>query len=231
MLLVAFTWAIISADLGAPSLLDAVASAGQHGNFEVVVETLEAPTGAQALLSTDLSSNTALHLAVTNGHAEIVRLLVAAGADVDASNNRMETPLFLASRLHGAVGSEVAVALVSAGANANTHPPGGYSPLHNCARNGNVDLCRVLLETGQANANIKTSQGQTPLHLAVRNDDAAMAQLLMMHGSRLNQPNNFGLSPLQMASPTLGDLLSADTKGEGGSDGQVSAAQTKAKEL
>ena len=39
-----------------------------------------------------------LHFAAANGHTEIVKLLIAANAEVNAVNNLQKTPLHLAAR-------------------------------------------------------------------------------------------------------------------------------------
>jgi hypothetical protein len=202
------------------SLLQILAAGGEEPLAEVM-SVLHGPQGSAQLMASDLGGNTPLHVAASHGFSEVAELLGGAGADVDARNVRSETALCVASRLQSSAVVEV---LVRAGADANSHPPGGYSPLHNCVRNGHAELCQILLEDGQADANIKTSQGQTPLHLAVRSGDPAMARVLIKHGARLNEPNNFGLSPLQMATPAFADILSQVTDGEGGSPaGEVSS--------
>jgi hypothetical protein len=68
----------------------------------------------------------ALHAAVRNGHRTIVEVLIAAGANVDARDRYMRTPLHFAARGGGA---DVAEVLIANGADVNARGLIGQTPL------------------------------------------------------------------------------------------------------
>ena len=68
---------------------------------------------------------TPLHLAVKQYHKEIAELLIAEGADVNASNNWAETPLHHAAYW----GLDLAELLIAKGANVNAKIRNGQTPL------------------------------------------------------------------------------------------------------
>ena len=79
----------------------------------------------------DKDGGTALHGCACNGHVEVARCLLAAGADKDLADNDGRSPL------HGAVWYghvEVARCLLEAGADKDKTDHHGDSPVHVAAR-------------------------------------------------------------------------------------------------
>jgi ankyrin repeat protein len=120
--------------------------------------------------------------AVGQGHAEVARLLIAHGADVNAVSGRRDwerqntaeprqkwlplgelTPLYFASR-DGCVPC-VAV-LVEHGAQVDVQDPEGITPLVSAIINGHYDVAAELVEHG-ADPNLADNDGRTPLFAAV----------------------------------------------------------------
>ena len=97
--------------------------------------------------------HTALMFAAEHGRAEVVRELLAAGADVAAVN-----------RGHAADGG------------------GGSQALHFAAAKGHVDVCDLLLDAG-ANPNVLGRYCRTPLTEACYNARAEVIRLLLSRGA------------------------------------------------
>lgn len=119
---------------------------------------------------------TPLHLAAHFGQLAIVDLLLARGAEVDArSHNALaNTPL------HAALAGEhraTARRLVEHRADVNAIEEGGYTPLHQAADLGDVEMVRLLLERG-ARIDVKTEDDRTPQDLARAKGHVAVAEKL-----------------------------------------------------
>jgi ankyrin repeat protein len=107
---------------------------------------------------------TALHLAAFFGGGEIVRALLAAGADPDAD---ADNPLRVRP-LHSAVASrdrESVTALLEAGADPNVRQQGGFTPLHGAAHAGDAEMVKLLLAHG-ADPALTTVDGKDARALA-----------------------------------------------------------------
>ena len=122
---------------------------------------------------------TALHWAARAADADLARLLLEAGAEVDAATRiGAYTPLHLASEVGG---REVVGLLLEAGAEqtATTADVGGATPLHLAAGAGEADAVRQLLAHG-GDADVREARwGQTPLmYAAARGREAAVRALL-----------------------------------------------------
>ena len=122
------------------------------------------------------AGDTALHLAAAGYRVEIVRQLLAAGADPNAAqNHRHSTPLHYAA--DGCVGCPAWVAtrqvttlrcLVDGGADIHRQDKNGATPLHRAVRTRCAAAVRYLLEAG-ADPTMRNKPGSTPFHLAVQN--------------------------------------------------------------
>jgi ankyrin repeat protein len=103
---------------------------------------------------------TALHLAAFFGKAEVARILLEAGAEVNAiADNELRV-----QALHSAAAGrhlEVCRLLLAAGADVNARQAGGFAPLHAAARNGDPELVELFL-SAQADPSASTDAGQTP---------------------------------------------------------------------
>jgi Ankyrin repeats (many copies)/Ankyrin repeat len=120
--------------------------------------------------------DTALHLAAAGYRVEIVRLLLAAGADPNAAKNmRRSSPLHYAAdgfvtgpawdakRQVATIGC-----LLQNGADIQAQDKNGATPLHRAVRTRCADAVKFLLDAG-ADPLMKNKPGSTPFHLAVQN--------------------------------------------------------------
>ena len=127
---------------------------------------------------------TGLHWAAHHGDARLVELLLAAGADLNATTRLGDhTPLHVASRAGHAT---VATALLEAGANANTPTTIGATPLHFAATAGNGDVIAALLDHGADADALEPVWGQTPLMFAAAAARVDALAALLDHGADPN---------------------------------------------
>jgi len=120
---------------------------------------------------------TPLLRAASEGHLEVVQLLIDNGADVNARTTGGGTPLHYAtSHL------EVVRRLLDNGADVNVKGHKGATALHFAAAKGNVAVARLLIERG-ADVNARDLSGQTPFQLAARYHHVEMGQVLFEAGA------------------------------------------------
>ena len=107
----------------------------------------------------------ALHLAVFAGQEETARLLLEAGADVNARSTGKiaEVPPLGTAAFVGS--TAMARLLLDAGADPNGRGGGGFTALHTAAANGDEALARLLVERG-ADATLANDEGTRPADLA-----------------------------------------------------------------
>jgi ankyrin repeat protein len=120
----------------------------------------------------------ALHIAAARENAEIVRLLIEAGADPGARDGSGSAPLDEAA-FHGS--NEVAALLMARGAQAGEpNPLTGATPLNEAAAAGNTGVVALLLSRG-ADTSKPDNAGATPLENAARARRADVVKLLLDH--------------------------------------------------
>ena len=126
----------------------------------------------------------ALHWAVYNDDVAMVDRLLAAGADVNASNDYQSTPLTEAAVIGN---STVLRKLLAAGAKVESRNADGQTALMILARSSNVDAAALLIARG-ADVNAREQwRGQTALMWAAAEAQPAMVKLLLAHGARVNE--------------------------------------------
>jgi len=103
---------------------------------------------------------TALHFAAFFGKLEVARILLEAGARVDAY---ADNPIRV-QPLHSAAANrhlEVCRLLLAVGADVNARQGGGFTPLHAAAQNGDPEMVELFL-SAQADPSATTDTGETP---------------------------------------------------------------------
>lgn len=125
---------------------------------------------------------TALHWAAMYGAADEAKMLMFAGARLDAvTRNGNYTPLHLAAKA-----GNVAVirALLERGANPSAATSsGGALPLHFAAENGSAEAVEAILEKGAAVDARENAFGQTALMWAAAYNRVAAIEALVKHGA------------------------------------------------
>ncbi|CAL4060386.1 unnamed protein product, partial [Meganyctiphanes norvegica] len=118
-------------------------------------------------------SNTALHLASLEGHVEVIKILLEFGANVEARNTALWTPLDCAAS-KGHVGS--CLLLLDYDSPLDPMDKNKTTPLLLAARDGHVQVTKLLLERG-ASLDACDAKGRNALELSISNGrrDVAMA--------------------------------------------------------
>jgi ankyrin repeat protein len=167
------------------------------------------------------TGRTALIIAAfTDPSAEVVRMLLAAGAKVDVLDRRKVTPLNAAT-----FGNDTETIHLLIEADADMETPDtfiGMTPLINAAGSRNLAAVKLLLEHGaKVNAVSKTENlpkiqtgtvefgGWTPLLMAAPFGPPAVAKTLLDAGAQVNVQDYRGFSPLMLAVGT--DRYSRET--------------------
>ena len=104
-----------------------------------------------------------LFSAVKRGAVDEIPVLLAAGADINATNVDGETPLFMAVR--GESKKMVSV-LLTAGADINATNEDGETPLFMAVRSENRNMVSLLVEKG-ADVNVRSNDDKTPLGISM----------------------------------------------------------------
>lgn len=166
----------------------------------------------------DRRETTPLMYAAAFGSAESVRILVDAGADVNARN------AFAATALMWAVNDPAKVKLlVSKGADVNARSKQGRTPLLIAATSGgSFDVVKFLLDSG-ARATAVDEMRQTALHAAACGDDTRVIRLLIAQGLDVNAADAVGFTPLMYAAANGNAVIVRDLIARGANVNAVSA--------
>ncbi|HJR63646.1 MAG TPA: ankyrin repeat domain-containing protein [Gemmatimonadaceae bacterium] len=162
---------------------EALLSAADRGDLTgVEAELARNPEVARCSNET---GDTALHRAAKNGHVDVVRALLAAGANVDAVRGDGYRPVHCALmpswffRPDGAARREIAELLLAGGAR--------YT-IFVAAMLGDDQFVRDALAGDRSLANFEDTCHHRVLSAAVRRRDVAMTRLLLAHGADPNLP-------------------------------------------
>jgi ankyrin repeat protein len=119
---------------------------------------------------------TALHHASRNDQLDVVQVLLARRARIQAKTKREEsTPLHHAA-IQGHAG--ITEALLRSKAQTHAVDSGHATSLHSASRAGHVE-CATLLLDYRADGRAKDKYGQTALHLAANTNQVAVARLIL----------------------------------------------------
>ncbi len=175
-LIIAVLMLAYAAVCSAESLVDSV----RAGNRDAAIALLEQHGDVNDRMA---DGTTALHWAVHNGDADLVKRLIKAGAKVSVANDYGATPMSEAAERADA---HILEMLLKAGANVESPNPLGQTALMTVARTNHVDAAKLLL-AHHANVNAKEQwRGQTALMWAAAQSQPEMVKLLVSHGADVN---------------------------------------------
>ena len=123
---------------------------------------------------------TALTYASSEGHLDILKALIAAGANKDKVDGYGYTPLTVAALYGHVVCLKV---LLTAGADKDKADSNGNTPLIFAANNGHVECAKALLAV-KIDVNKADEDGANPLICASRNGYVEIVKLLLAAGAK-----------------------------------------------
>ncbi len=170
-----------------------LANAWAEGNINLVHQLLNegADPNIQVVDSTG-KEHSIIISASAKGDTETIRLLVEAGADLNAVDQNGQTPL------HTAACTQTAKLLLELGSDVNAKDNNRLTPLHQA---DNKDIASLLLKKG-ATLEAKCQNGLTPLHYAASNSQTKIVTLLLDKGADVNALDDRERTPLHYAAMT-----------------------------
>jgi ankyrin repeat protein len=168
-------------------------AARTEGGAAVIKALLE--RGAAVNATDKIVEQTALMWAVRANQEKSVRLLLGAGAQVNARTRVGKTP---ARRPPNAGGGSHGKGIVRGGwpdRGAQDPIPGAMTALLYAARDGRLEIARMLAEAG-ADVNQVEANQVSPLLIAIANDHLEVAHFLLSKGADVNAADYWGRTPL-----------------------------------
>eukprot|EP00741_Cyanophora_paradoxa_P021266 tig00021348_g20526.t1 len=168
----------------------------------------------------DWDERRVIHMAANYGHEEMLRMLLARGADKNIADKWGITPLHEACMNDHA---DIALVLIEAGAdlgaknNEKKTPMELASPalrrelierslrhvsweLFHAAKNGNLETVRHLVESGRVDINVQDWDARAPIHLAAEYGHAEMLDWMLANGGDKNIQDRWGVTPSHEAA-------------------------------
>jgi ankyrin repeat protein len=175
-------------------------SAARIGVLDAVQLLLD--RGAAVDARDEAFQQTALMFAVRENHPDIVRLLLSKRAQVDAKTRVGATPSWVLPNSVPGFGHGIGIVRGGLPARGLRNPiPGGLTPLQYAARDGRLDVAKILLDSG-ADINLVEANGITPLVMAIVNNRVEVARFLIDRGADIKAADWYGRTPLWAAVET-----------------------------
>ena len=148
-----FLVCLLLAATSAPALAEMIHLHAKRGNIEGVLAELDKGVELE-IRSTNMTSAlgvTPLFVAAKFGHVELVKELLARGADPTIFFYQDNDVYTVGTALHHAAGyghKEVVEVLIDAGADPASYEPYISTPLHQALRAGHLEIASILIEAG-----------------------------------------------------------------------------------
>ena len=165
----------------------ALMTAARTGKVDAVALLLE--RGAAVNAKETVRGQTALMWAVLENHPAVVKLLLARGADINAQSNAVvpDGTTGVPQATSGDIGAHGPGIYRS---RAVPSPSGAMTPLLYAARDGNLEMARILVDA-QADVNRAAANGTGPMVVAITNNHIELAMFLLDKGADVNAADNF----------------------------------------
>jgi ankyrin repeat protein len=190
---------------GGETPLMTAARTGRRDAVELLLDS-----GAAVEAKEQARGQTALMWAVIENHADVARLLIARGANVNAQT-KVDIPDGMEGSITRNDGTRALSANVGAGGpgvyrgRAIPSPSGAMTPLLFAAREGRLDMARLLVDA-KANLNLRSANGTTPLLVAIINNHIALARYLVGAGADPNIADDYHKRPPLFAAIEMRNL-------------------------
>jgi ankyrin repeat protein len=186
-----------SAGAGEPALAEALHQAATHGDARQVTALLERGAPLEAR---DGEGRTPLLAAVRQRRADTARVLILAGADVNAKDRILDSAYLLA----GASGQrEILELTLQHGADLRSTNRYGGTALIPAAERGHVEVVRTLIQAGVDVDHVNRLDWTALLEAIILGDGGpdhvAIVKLLIDAGADVNLADGNGITPLQHA--------------------------------
>lgn len=136
-----------------------------------------------------------LHLAASRNLADLLEVLIADGALIEARSNCGATPLHVAVFANS---PDTARLLLSRSAKVDVVDVNGMSPLHWAAKPGHLEALDLLIKAGAKSSH--SGNGDLPIHVAIRHGQLGVVETLMFHGTDVEAKTSKGDTLLLVAS-------------------------------
>lgn len=144
----------------------------------------------------DLVGQTLLHIACDNGCVECAKVLIAAGADVNAKNYDYRSSLHLACQQKSAKCAKI---LIKSGADINAIDDNQWTPLYIASLHTQLKCINALVNAGADLTICDNLVSESPLHVACEQGSTECAEALIRAGADINSQIDLGFSPLHIA--------------------------------
>ena len=218
-------------------------------DLEIIQILIDSGFDVNAMSGYRSSATTPLHTAASHGDVELIKVLIAGGANVNS--NVFGSPLSRAAMYNH---TEAAKVLITAGADFNIIGNFGNNPLNEAARGNHMEVAEFLLEAGidvdltsgsygfftplhdarspefakllldaGANPDAENKYKQTPLTLAASFGMIDIVKLMIAAGANVNHTSGYGYTPLNQAAER-GEVEVATALIEAGADVNLTGA-------
>ncbi|PSN32604.1 hypothetical protein C0J52_26221 [Blattella germanica] len=140
--------------------------------------------------------NTPMHYAAGKNLMRVVECLLELKCDIDCTNTEDETPLLKAIKWGN---EEIAIKLLTHGANRNANNYYGNTPMHYAAEENLMKVVECLLEL-KCDFDCTNTECETPFLKAIKRGIEEIAIKLLKHGANFNAKNDYGNTPMHYAA-------------------------------
>jgi hypothetical protein len=144
----------------------------------------------------ELGESRLMQAAADDASPNALRLLIQAGANVDAASPKGSTAVFRAAQYGN---DDCLRVLIEARANIDSRNYMGATPLFVAAQNGHIACLRILIDE-RANLEQETLEGSAPLLVAAHAGHILCVQELVRAGANINHAKLDGITPIYCAA-------------------------------